>query len=195
MMPASPRSIADRATLAVRPSLLVAGLALLYLVDLLLWLLSPGRVLVGVMDETAHVVTAVIVLSQAARTVPLVVFVGVLVGAVVIDLDHIPMELGLDALTADGRRPYTHSLVSVAALGLACLAVPRRWVAFVAGVTLGIACHLLRDLGTAGGVPLLWPLSARSIEVPYLLYAALLALLVTRSVLFDRSLAVVRARP
>ena len=35
------------------------------------------------------------------------------------------------------------------------------------GLAVGMLAHYLRDLGVGSGVPLLWPLTSRSLNVPY----------------------------
>ena len=84
--------------------------------------------------------------------------VPALVASVVIDVDHIPGQLGWDILTAGSPRPYTHSLATVAVLLVA--SAPRwrgRQAAF--GAAIGVCSHLWRDLAEpqTSGVSLLWP--------------------------------------
>jgi inner membrane protein len=47
----------------------------------------------------------------------------------------------------------------------------------VGGLAIGLAGHLLRDVGTGPGVALLWPASDSSLHVPFGIYLALLAAL------------------
>jgi inner membrane protein len=152
-------------------------LATVLAADGLLYLLNPPYPALGLIDEPAHLATAaliVLVLGVRDRTLA----VTALVAAVAIDLDHLPQELGVDLLTEHTTRPVTHSLAGLVVITAVAAAVSRRR-AVAAGVALGIAAHLVRDLGTGGGVPLLWPMTNREIEVPYVLYAALLAALAT----------------
>jgi hypothetical protein len=82
-------------------------------------------------------------------------------GSLLIDLDHLPSELGHEWLRHGGRgRPYPHALVTPLA------------VAFVSrAAALALAVHLARDLTDAeSGVRLLWPLSNREFRVPAWLY-------------------------
>jgi inner membrane protein len=143
----------------------------------LLLLLDPPYPALGLLDEPAHLATAALVvlaLTVRDRTFA----VAALVASVVIDLDHLPQELGADVLTQHTTRPVTHSLTGLLVL-TAVAAVLSRRRAVAAGVACGIAAHLFRDLGTGGGVPLLWPLTSAELEVPYVLY---LIVLVTLSV-------------
>jgi membrane-bound metal-dependent hydrolase YbcI (DUF457 family) len=91
------------------------------------------------------------------------------VAAVLIDADHIPdAVLGWGVLTRRSARPFTHSILTIAAIVSVrrCLA-PRRAAdrEMLDGVAFGLATHLLRDVtdGTAGA-PLLWPLRRRSVR-------------------------------
>ena len=80
--------------------------------------------------------------------------------------------------TTDDPRPVSHCLLAVAP------------VAVVAGITqserlhglaVGMLAHYLRDLGVGSGVPLLWPLTSRSLNVPYAVYLAACVALVARA--------------
>ncbi|WP_370324722.1 metal-dependent hydrolase [Euzebya sp.] len=72
---------------------------------------------------------------------------------------------------AGGHRGATHSAVAVLALWLGLTAVAdrmlvpdARWIADA--VAAGALSHLVADGLTAGGVPLLWPLTRRRLGVP-----------------------------
>ena len=125
----------------------------------------------GALDEPAHLLTAWLVLNAVAPTRGRI-WRWALLGAVLIDLDHIPLVLWGGPVTEFGGRPVTHSLATVAVLTAAALAVPR--VRFAAGgLAVGVVLHLLRDLATGPGVPLLWPLRPENVLVPYWIYALL----------------------
>jgi membrane-bound metal-dependent hydrolase YbcI (DUF457 family) len=91
---------------------------------------------------------------------------------VLVDLDHVPSELGHEWLRLEDRgRPYPHTAFTVLAAALVATGTRRAawW-----GATLGLAAHLLRDLtDTDSGVRLLWPLSDHEFHVPPALYALL----------------------
>jgi len=143
--------------------------------DGVLYLLDPPYPALGLIDEPAHLATAalvVLVLRVRDRTLA----AAALVASVAIDLDHLPQELGADLLTEHTTRPVTHSLAGLVVITAVAAAVSRRR-AVAAGVALGIAAHLFRDLGTGGGVPLLWPLTDSELEIPYVVYIALLGAL------------------
>jgi inner membrane protein len=145
-------------------------------VDLLLGSRPLPLAVRGVLDETAHAATALLLLGALRPRADDAALLAATAGAVLLDADHIPQVLGWNVITRDPEeeRPYPHALVTVAAtLALATLAParPRRllsWAAF------GMATHLFRDVAT-GGAPLLWPRSVRSVRIPYGVYAATLA--------------------
>jgi inner membrane protein len=132
---------------------------------------SRRRWVSGVIDESAHLATGLIVL-RATRRSDAGFTTGLLGASFLIDVDHVPEAFGLGWLRRPGARPVTHSAVTIAALARA---VPRE---AAAGVAVGLAAHLARDLSTGStGVPLLWPLTKRPFTAPYALYAAALAAL------------------
>ena len=126
---------------------------------------------VGLLDEPAHLLTAYLAL---ACTGPARRWWGwVLAGAVLIDLDNLPLYLGAEGITgADGGRPVTHSLLTVGVLALVGLVLRP-----ALGLALGVALHLCRDLATGPGVPLLWPVADGNVQVPYPAYLLALAVL------------------
>jgi hypothetical protein len=153
----------------------------------------------GVLDEVCHLATAVVCLDAArwrwretspqflgrrSRSVacfagpgPAKFLLGALSGAVLIDIDHVPLDLlSSDILTAGTPRPYTHSLATMLVLiAVAGLLRRRRGATAVAGLAVGVGLHLLRDVAT-GPVALWWPVSADGLQVGYGWYAAGMAL-------------------
>jgi inner membrane protein len=126
----------------------------------------------GALDEPAHLLTAWLILNAVAPARGRM-WGWALLGAVLIDLDHIPLVLWGGPVTEFGGRPVTHSLTTVAVLAVVALAVPRVRVA-AGGLAVGVLLHLLRDLATGPGVPLLWPLRPENVLVPYWVYALLI---------------------
>jgi inner membrane protein len=138
----------------------------------------------GFVDWLGHLATGVVLIALLRP--PRAVAAGILVGSVILDLDHLPLEFGTDLLTAGTPRPYTHSLASVVAM-LLLAGVTRAPV--LLGMAIGFAGHLLRDVGTGGGVPLLWPLSHDATATRFGVYVAILAALALLSVVRPRALA------
>jgi inner membrane protein len=119
-----------------------------------------GLLSTGPLDEVAHLATAALGLMVLACLVdvPRRFYVAALVASVAIDIDHIPLYLGL--LPDNGQRPVTHSLATVAVVAGAA-AVSRRHRAVLAGAATGLVLHFARDIAEGPpGVRLLWPLQA-----------------------------------
>ncbi len=94
---------------------------------------------------------------------PAAAMVGAL-GALVPDVDHPGSTLGRRTFGAShivrwlfGHRGVTHSAVFVALCALSLLWEEKLGMAFVVGV----ASHVLADMVTPAGVPLLWPVGYR----------------------------------
>jgi membrane-bound metal-dependent hydrolase YbcI (DUF457 family) len=133
----------------------------------------PSRAAEGLLDELAHVATALALLAPLAPHAGRAATLGALAGAVLLDADHVPGELGLRWLTDGMGRPYPHTLLSALVLVGIGIGDGRRWRRFAWPIAAGLTTHLLRDLAT-GGVPLFWPLSRHTVRLPYGVYAALL---------------------
>jgi inner membrane protein len=126
----------------------------------------------GFVDWIGHLATGVVLIAALRPSAPTAA--GILLGSVVLDLDHLPLELlGSDVLTGDAPRPYTHSLLSLLVV-VALAAVTRRRL--LAGLAIGIAGHLARDIG-GGELVLLWPLTDSSYRLPFAVYVLALVLL------------------
>ncbi len=121
---------------------------------------------VGLLDESAHLLTAWLAIAAFPTVGRRLDRRWVLLGAVVIDLDHLPLYLWGALATSAGGRPVTHSLVTVLAL-LAFAASSRRLRAAAAGLAVGVLLHFLRDVATGPGLPIAWPLDADSTLLPY----------------------------
>lgn len=142
---------------------------------------STGHLGYGLLDEPAHLATcAIALLALAALTAtrpPRHCVVAALIASVAIDVDHIPGILGSHALAGTLPRPYPHSAILVAALiAVGCVARHRDVSQISLGLALGVSAHLLRDLATGPGVPLLWPFRDAVVTLPYPVFAGLLLL-------------------
>ena len=121
----------------------------------------------GPVDEAAHLATAALGLLVLIRFIdaPRRFYVAALIASVAIDLDHIPLYLGL--LGDPAQRPITHSL-STAAGFVAAAAASRRHRAVLAGVATGLVLHFARDVAEGyPGVRIFWPLQGTSWMVSY----------------------------
>lgn len=129
----------------------------------------------GVLDEMAHIGTAAIfAIAIGLHTHP-ALLIGSILGAVLIDVDHIPLYLGANIVPDGTGRPFTHSLVSPVIVFFSSL-VLSEWVRRFAWAAVGgLLTHLLRDSAT-GGVPLWWPIRTSNVTIPYTIYLATLFL-------------------
>jgi hypothetical protein len=138
----------------------------------------------GPVDEVAHLATAALGLLVLSRFIdaPRRFYVAALIASVAIDLDHIPLYLGL--LGDLAQRPVTHSLSTVAVFAAAA-AVSRRRRAVLAGVATGLVLHFARDIAEGyPGVRVFWPLEGASWMVSYWWFLGLIVVLtVSRLVL------------
>jgi hypothetical protein len=111
----------------------------------------------GLLDEVCHLATGALGLLVLACfiDVPHRFYVAGLIASVAIDLDHIPVYLGL--LGNQFQRPVTHSLATVLVFAGAAV-VSRRHRAMLAGVVIGLVIHFARDIAEGPpGVRMLWP--------------------------------------
>jgi inner membrane protein len=159
--------------------LLAGSLLAIFAVDVFLWATAPPLILDGLTDWAAHAATVILMLGVIGE-VSATFAAGALAGGVLIDLDHIPQYLGTEFLTEGTPRPYTHSLLTVILLGLAAWRSRGELHVFLAGASIGLVSHLIRDMaepGQNGGVALLWPLSDWGVTIPYVVYGAAVMLL------------------
>jgi inner membrane protein len=140
----------------------------------------PRWIVSGLFDEPAHVATAGLVLLnlpvRSGRWTG-----GFLVGAVLPDVDHIPLALSRVHPDIDDPRPVTHCLLSTAPLALAAGTARGAAREYAAGAAAGALVHFGRDLAVGTGVALLRPLDGRSFKVPYPVYAAAAVALAARA--------------
>ena len=164
----------------LRRTVLLAAVWILVLHVVLQELRFPLFVL-GPLDWSAHVATALILLANLPLSTGHSFATAALVAAMAIDLDHVPGYLGTDILTAGTPRPYTHSLATVL-LGAGAGAVLSGSARMIAlGAAFGVLAHLLRDIATGDGVALLWPLTETGVRVPFWIEAAAIGALAARA--------------
>ncbi len=158
------------------PLQVLACAAVLFLTDWAVQRVGASFLPRGPLDETAHLLTALLLLQGLPTGWRSRFIVPALIGSVAIDLDHIPQDLGYGFLTDGTPRPYTHSLLTIAVLLVLAVALRRRRDLLL-GLALGLALHFLRDLaeGNGSGVALLWPLTDRGYSYPHAAYLGLMA--------------------
>ena len=100
----------------------------------------------GLFDEVGHLATAWVLLVAFLPNGFRSLVPWALLGAVVIDVDHIPLYVwGVGTADPEGR-PITHSLTVVLVL-LALSQLPGRLRTPLSGLALGVLLHLVRDVG------------------------------------------------
>jgi inner membrane protein len=134
---------------------------------------GSGVVVIGAVDEPAHLATAVLcLLAVGGPRLPLrhrQFFIIAAAMAVLIDLDHLVLYADVPHVSLPGGRPYSHSLVTpLVLLGLAVVWGRARPVLVAAA--LGVMLHFVRDIATGPGLPIWWPLQDREHLLPYGLY-------------------------
>ena len=131
----------------------------------------------GLADEVAHLMTTLICLAAVrAIGIPVHWLAGV-VGAVVLDLDHIPMLLDLVDPVQGSSRPESHSLAPVVAV-LVLGVIIRPWRLALLTLAFAMSTHLLRDAAT-GFAPVWWPLYDAPVHLRYSAYLLVLVTLAT----------------
>jgi inner membrane protein len=168
---ASPASVGSVLSLAG----IITAAPLLFAADWVYDRAGYSVVPAGPLDETAHIVTAWLVLMAGPRWVRDRFLWPVLLGSFIIDLDHVPGALGYDFLTRGTPRPYTHSLLTLALLGAVGMVWKRNRNVLI-GLTVGISLHFFRDTaeGHGSGVSLLWPFSDHAFRYSHTTYIGLM---------------------
>lgn len=173
--------VRTRPTVSLTPRTIAVSVVAIAVADSLLWQTDLPLLGDGVLDELAHVSLAVLVVAAARTVVSSRFFAGLVIGAVLIDVDHVPRQLGWHGLEPGTSRPYPHCLLTLALVALAALLARGRLRAALAGAAVGLAAHFFRDLAEPGqggaGVMLLWPFSSHAFVLPYVVLAALVAAL------------------
>jgi hypothetical protein len=132
----------------------LAALATIAVADYVIHRRTPRWIVIGMFDHPAHVATAVLLNRNPTP--------AYLAGSLLPDVDHIPLALRLVHPYPGDPRPVTHCLLTVAPVA-----------ALNRDAAKGMLAHYVRDLGVGTGVPLLWPLTRRSLKLPYMAYAVL----------------------
>ena len=157
----------------MRPGEVAAAVAGIGALDVVQGLRRWPIPVMAALDWPAHVATAALVLAAVRRPLAAETAAWALAGSVVIDVDHVPLYLGLDRVAVgENGRPFTHSLTTAAALFAGSRLAPGRTRTALTGLAAGTVLHFVRDVGTGPGAPLLWPFSRRNVRIPYGAYLA-----------------------
>lgn len=158
------------------PLLPLVAFALVAALDGLTAATDPSSIpVLGALDEPAHLATAWLLLAAFLPARAGALRVWALVGAVAIDLDHIPLYAWHVLAAGPDSRPVTHSLLTVAVLAAAGALAPARLRTPLLGLALGVCLHFVRDLAEGPGVPLFWPIDSTNVIAPYGGYLLVLA--------------------
>ncbi len=129
--------------------LALACVATIAVADFVIKRRDPPWLAVGLLDEPAHLATAILLRPDPTP--------AYLAGSLLPDLDHVPLAFG--SPRPGDPRPKTHSLYAI---------LP---AALVSGeLAAGMLAHFARDLALDPGLPLL---GGRHFRVPYGAYALL----------------------
>jgi membrane-bound metal-dependent hydrolase YbcI (DUF457 family) len=151
----------------MRRALALGCLATIAAADLVLHRTKPPWITLGFFDHPAHLATAgLIALNLAPRSSKWAK--AFMAGALLPDVDHVPLALKRPHPAPGDSRPISHCLLTIAPVAALASATRSERLQGVAG---GMAAHYLRDLGVGTGVALLWPVSRRSFRLPYRVYA------------------------
>jgi inner membrane protein len=154
----------------------VAAAAAVVVLDLVAGARSWPIPVLGLLDEPAHLLTAWLVLTAFPGLLPVRARWWALLGAVAIDVDHVPLYLWGALAASPGARPVTHCLLTALVLFGVAAVLPRpRWRAAGVGLSVGVLLHFVRDVATGPGLPLSWPLSSTSVSLPYAVLLVVLA--------------------
>lgn len=157
----------------MRKALALGCLATVAGADLALRRRKPPWILVGLFDHPAHLATAGLILLNVPRRSRRWTL-SFLAGALLPDVDHVPLALRTERPKVGDPRPVSHCLLAVAPVAaMAGASQSDR----LHGAACGMIAHFARDLGVGTGVPLLWPATGRSLRVPYPAYLAACGLL------------------
>lgn len=163
-----------------RRALALASLSAVATADWTIQRRRPPWILVGLLDEPAHLATAALVrINLPPRSEEW--SAGFAAGALLPDLDHVPLALSRVHPDIDDPRPVTHCMLALAPPALLALVTRGRAREYALGAAAGGLAHFARDLAVGTGLPLLRPLDRRSLKLPYPLYAASLVALAVRA--------------
>lgn len=171
-----------------RPSITVTVPPSEIVVRLLAMLMAPAMVIImgvdlrlrgseevlvhGIVDETAHILTALVIVS-AIRAVGFPVnWPMVLFGAVIADADYLMIRDGMMHELGDSSRGWLHTAGPALGVILVGLAIPPLRV-FLLSLGIAMLTHILRDSATAR-TAWLWPIDDQSFHLRYSYYLAIL---------------------
>jgi hypothetical protein len=146
----------------------LACLATIAVADTVLHRRKVPWLAIGIFDHPAHLATAELLAVNLGRSKRWKQ--GLLAGALLPDVDHIPLALHPERPKKGDPRPHTHTPLAVVPVAAAA-AIWRNELLW--GATAGMLTHYARDLAVGGGIPVM----GRSLRAPYSAYAIACAVL------------------
>ena len=162
-----------------RPPVLAAALGTILAADLCLERFELPWLASGLLDEPAHVATAVLALANLPPA-PAGWTASYLAGSVAVDADHLPLIPIRHTLRLEDPRPAAHTLLVPAGLGLAARLTRGSAREIVLGAAAGTCAHFLRDLATGSGLAPIQPVASWRIKVPRAAYFVAMSVLAMR---------------
>ncbi len=131
------------------------------------------------LDETDHLLTTLLLVWAFFPRFGWRELITALLASTLIDVDHIPGQLGYDWLTGGTPRPYTHSLLTIAVVLVVAMLWRRQRIVFLC-IALGLCSHFWRDLAEPAGsaVSLFWPVTDEGIHLSPVFYLSSVAVFV-----------------
>ncbi|HEX3294935.1 MAG TPA: metal-dependent hydrolase [Solirubrobacterales bacterium] len=148
----------------------LACLATIAVADVVLHRVKLPWLAIGIFDHPAHLATAELVALNMRRSDAWKQ--GLLVGALLPDIDHIPLALRSEHPEDGDPRPNTHTPFAVLPVAAAAAITGSERLR---GVAAGMLTHYARDLAVGGGLPMMGG-SLRTPYPPYAVACAVLAL-------------------
>jgi membrane-bound metal-dependent hydrolase YbcI (DUF457 family) len=155
-----------------------ASFAVILAVDALSSDRQRTRMVAGILDETAHLATGLLVVCGTNGWRDRRWSAGVIAGSILLDADHLPGSLGWGVLQPGSSRPVPHSLAAPLGAVLIGIRSRGRKCPAATGTAIGLGFHLVRDLATplgGPGVALFRPVKSGDYSLPYRTYAGILA--------------------
>jgi inner membrane protein len=148
--------------------------------DFLLDRLEVPWLVGGLIDEPAHLATAVLVKANLRPGGPTWT-AGFTTGAVAPDLDHVPLIPRRHKIRDDDPRPAAHTLLTPAATAAAAFFTRAPARELLLGLAAGTCAHFVRDVATGTGLAPLQPLRRRRVRLPRRGYEVMMGLLAVRA--------------
>ena len=140
----------------------LACLATIAVADVVLHRRKVPWLAIGIFDHPAHLATAGLVAINVRRSPRWQL--GLFAGALLPDVDHIPLALQEEHPQDGDPRPNTHTPLTLVPMAAAAALTGSETLH---GTAAGMVTHYARDLAVGGGLPTM----GRTLKMPYPVYA------------------------